>query len=43
MDRREIYQPHYPNEITISSDDMKTAIQHAEDVQVLILKVIFSW
>ena len=32
--------PRYPNELGITSDDMKTAIRYAKDVQEFILKVI---
>jgi HEPN domain-containing protein len=30
----------YPNELGITSDDMKTAIEYAKDVQEFILKII---
>ena len=32
--------PRYPNELGITNDDMKTAIQFAKDVQEFVLKVI---
>lgn len=32
--------PRYPNEIGITSDDMKTAIEYAKDVQAFVLKII---
>ena len=31
----------YPNELGITTDDMKTAIQYAKDVQEFVLKVLF--
>ena len=32
--------PRYPNQLEITSDDMKTAIQYAKDVQEFVLKAI---
>jgi len=32
--------PRYPNELGITSDDMKTAVEYAKDVQEFILKII---
>ena len=32
--------PRYPNELEITSEDMKTAIQYAKDVQEFVLKII---
>ena len=32
--------PRYPNELSITGDDVKTAIQYAKDVQEFVLKVI---
>ena len=32
--------PRYPNELQITQDDMKTAIQCAKDVQEFVLKII---
>ena len=32
--------PRYPNELGITNDDMKTAIQYAKDVQEFVLKII---
>ena len=32
--------PRYPNQLEITNDDMKTAIQYAKDVQEFVLKVI---
>ena len=32
--------PRYPNNLRITSEDMKTAIQYAKDVQEFVLKVI---
>ena len=32
--------PRYPNELGITNEDMKTAIQYAKEVQAFILKAI---
>ena len=32
--------PRYPNELGITGDDMKTAIQYAKDIQEFVLKAI---
>ena len=32
--------PRYPNELEITTDDMKTAIQYAKDVQGFVLQAI---
>ena len=32
--------PRYPNELGITSDDMKTAIEYAKDVQEFTLNII---
>ena len=32
--------PRYPNELEITNDDMKTAIQYAKDVQAFVLQVL---
>ena len=32
--------PRYPNDLAITNDDMKTAIQYAKDVQAFVLQVL---
>jgi HEPN domain-containing protein len=32
--------PRYPNELGITSEDMKTAIRYAKDVQEFVLRII---
>jgi hypothetical protein len=34
--------PRYPNELGITSDDMRIAILYAKDVQELVLKIIYG-
>jgi hypothetical protein len=33
-------KPRYPNELGITNEDMKTAIQYAKDVQEFVLNII---
>ena len=38
--KRYAVTPRYPNELEITNEDMKTAIQYAKDVQAFVLQVL---